>query len=144
MSRIFDKCVSMIFISFYQRLIRWSCTCAILLKIWGEWWSIWGNKHGWPGWTQNKRHANVSNCHIIGSRVSWRMKKCHGDYRWASEIFHPTYEGNEILLFGLIYFTGNMIYTAISIFQEQILASLYYLTNSGNKLENIRYITISL
>ena len=40
------------------------------------------------------------------------MKKCHVDYRWASEIFHPTYEGNEIFLFGLIYFTENMIYTA--------------------------------
>ena len=45
------------------------------------------------------------------------MKKCHGDYRWASEIFHPTYEGNEILLIGLINFTEDMIYTAINITQ---------------------------
>ena len=52
------------------------------------------------------------------------MKKCHVDYRWASENFHPTYEGNEILLFGLIYFTENMIYTAINIFQELLFTQI--------------------
>ena len=95
----FDQFVSMIFISFYQRQVLWSHTCPNLLKLEIEWWLIWQPVHGWFGWNKSIEYKcddyssddNLSNRHIIGSRVSW-CKNSHVNYTYASEIFTSIFE----------------------------------------------------